>query len=86
MHPSWNFRFVTLTSLSHCLVSGPFYSVTSLSQTFRCSDIIPNGNPARPIFSLHTATMISSPSGVPSATITGCTSIRIALLSSGRRL
>ena len=86
MCPSWNTRFVTLTILSHCLVSGPFYRVTSLRHTFRCSAIIPDGTPVCPVCSIRTATVISSPSGVLLAILSGCTSTGIDFPSGGCRL
>ena len=83
MCPSQNASFVTLASFSHCLVSGSFSLVASLSHAFNCSAFIPNGTHTCPICSLCTATAISSPPGGPSVILTGCTSIWISSSSGG---
>ena len=86
MQLSRNTSFVTLTSLYHRLVYRSFSCVTSISKTFRLSELIPDGPPYRPVFILHTATETPPPSRVSFVILSGCTSIRITSPSGGRRM
>ena len=63
MYPSQNDTCMTLTTLSHVLVSGFFYLVAARKYALRCSAFIPDGPPALTDRSFLNAATISPTSG-----------------------
>ena len=75
IHPSQNATWVTLTALSHILVSGSFFLVAARNDVLRCSAFIPNGPPAPTNRIFLTATAISLLLIVFLQYLTNCTRI-----------
>ena len=86
MFPSQNATCMTLTALSHFLVSGSFFLVADRNHALRCSSLIPNGPPALSGRFFLAAAAMPPTSGGPSSVLTHCTNIGMLSPSVGRYL
>ena len=86
MYPSQNATCMTLTTLSHILVSGSFSLVAARNHALRCSTFIPDGPTALPDRIFLNSAAIYPKSGGPSSILNSCTKIGMLSPSGGRCL